>query len=93
MSNVNEIKSQKFLQKNGLKKQNFIASLPSIRLISDVNLLVIKKFEEIFKCDIGLSDHSKSTIIPALSVAIGAKIIEKHLTLNNLIRTTILRFK
>ena len=88
MSNVSEIKkSVNFLQKNGLNKTKISLLHCNTEYptpLSDVNLLVIKKFKEIFKCNIGLSDHSKSTIVPALSVAIGAKIIEKHLTLNNL---------
>lgn len=31
--------------------------------------------------DFGLSDHTKSILVPALAVAVGAKVIEKHLTL------------
>ena len=31
--------------------------------------------------DFGLSDHTKSTLVPALAVAVGAKVVEKHLTL------------
>lgn len=33
-------------------------------------------------CQIGLSDHTMSTITPALSVAMGASVIEKHFTLS-----------
>lgn len=33
------------------------------------------------KVPIGLSDHTKSTFVPALAVAAGAVVIEKHLTL------------
>ena len=31
----------------------------------------------------GFSDHSQSILAPSLAVALGAKIIEKHFTLNN----------
>lgn len=37
-----------------------------------------------FQCDIGLSDHSKHpTAAPVAAVALGAKVIEKHFTLNS----------
>lgn len=47
-----------------------------------LNLKVIKKYKEFFKYDIGFSDHSLSKISGAISASFGAKIIEKHLTLN-----------
>ena len=50
--------------------------------INDLNLNVIKTFKKKFKTNIGFSDHSKSTLAPALAVASGATMIEKHLTLN-----------
>ena len=37
-----------------------------------------KKFKKV-----GLSDHSKSTVIPAISVGAGSTFIEKHITLHN----------
>lgn len=49
----------------------------------DLNLNVIKSFRKIFKIDIGFSDHSISTIVPAIAVSCGAIMIEKHFTLNN----------
>ena len=50
--------------------------------LDDLNLNVIKTFKKKFKTNIGFSDHSKSTLAPALAVASGATIIEKHFTLN-----------
>ena len=47
-----------------------------------VNLNVIKTFQEIFPYPIGLSDHSMSSTIPAAAVALGACVIEKHVTLD-----------
>ena len=86
MSNTHEIKMAiKFLRSNGLsQKKIFIlhCNTEYPTPLYDVNLLVIPKFIEKFQCKIGLSDHSKSLIIPASAVAMGAKIIEKHLTIN-----------
>jgi N,N'-diacetyllegionaminate synthase len=50
--------------------------------INDVNLRVISNLKKVFKCKIGFSDHSTSTLLPAAAVALGAKYIEKHFTLN-----------
>jgi|TARA_Y100000294_G_scaffold177367_1_gene202520 sialic acid synthase SpsE len=46
------------------------------------NLLLIKKLKQIFKKEIGFSDHSIENVTPALAVMMGAKIIEKHFTYN-----------
>lgn len=52
--------------------------------IIDLNLNVINTYKKLFNdIPVGLSDHSSSTISPALAVAKGSCIIEKHLTLNN----------
>lgn len=47
-----------------------------------LNLRVIKKYEDFFGFNIGFSDHSLSKIAGAISVSLGAKVVEKHLTLN-----------
>ena len=51
--------------------------------IKEINLKSISFLQKKFQNDIGLSDHSKSLIIPSLAVTLGAKIIEKHITDNN----------
>ena len=50
--------------------------------IKDLNLNVLKTFKEKFNLKIGLSDHTKSIYPPIVAVSLGAKVIEKHLTLN-----------
>jgi pseudaminic acid synthase len=45
----------------------------------EVNLKTIPNLAETFNIVIGLSDHTHSISIPIASVALGAKIIEKHL--------------
>jgi sialic acid synthase SpsE len=47
-----------------------------------VNLPLIKKFIEKYDNPIGFSDHTIGTHISCAAVAIGAKVIEKHFTLN-----------
>jgi len=50
--------------------------------LEEVNLKIIPNLAEIFKLIIGLSDHTLSISVPIASVALGACIIEKHLTLD-----------
>ena len=47
-----------------------------------INLLAIKNFINAFKIPIGYSDHTKDNLASLLAVNLGAKIIEKHFTLN-----------
>lgn len=48
----------------------------------DMNLKVIPNMAEVFDCITGLSDHSMGTAAAVGSVALGAKMVEKHLTLS-----------
>lgn len=48
----------------------------------DMNLKVIPNMAEVFGCLTGLSDHSMGTAVAVASVALGAKMVEKHLTLS-----------
>ncbi len=50
--------------------------------IEDVNLESINWMKARFDCKIGLSDHTTSTRVPAIAVALGAEIIEKHFTMS-----------
>lgn len=50
--------------------------------IEEANLITIKNLKETFNVVSGLSDHTDSITSSILSVAYGAKIIEKHLTLD-----------
>lgn len=47
-----------------------------------MNLKVIPNMAEIFDCSTGLSDHSMGCTVAVAAVALGAKMVEKHLTLS-----------
>lgn len=46
------------------------------------NLLTIPHMKELFKCNVGLSDHTVGIGAAVASIALGATVIEKHLTLS-----------
>ncbi|WP_285397572.1 N-acetylneuraminate synthase [Lysinibacillus sp. fls2-241-R2A-57] len=49
---------------------------------SSINLNAISEMKEIFGLPIGLSDHSEGIRISIAAVSLGAKVIEKHFTLD-----------
>jgi pseudaminic acid synthase len=50
--------------------------------MEEVNLRTIPNMAETFGCIVGLSDHTLGISVPIASVALGAKIIEKHFILD-----------
>jgi N,N'-diacetyllegionaminate synthase len=50
--------------------------------LEDVNLRVMQSMKEKLSCIIGYSDHTKGFIVPIAATALGAKVIEKHFTLD-----------
>jgi N-acetylneuraminate synthase len=51
-------------------------------LPSDANLLTIGNMKELFDCPIGLSDHTLGIGVAIASIAFGAIMVEKHITLS-----------
>ena len=49
---------------------------------SEVNLLAMDTLRAAFGLDVGYSDHTEGTAIPLAAVARGARVIEKHFTLD-----------
>lgn len=86
MSNYIEISEAiKILVTNGTKKNKITVlqcntSYPTP--LADVNLSIMNEIKKKFKVKIGFSDHTNGIEIPIAAVALGAKVIEKHFTLN-----------
>ena len=72
--------SKKIIEKN-LKLLHCVAAYPPND--KELNLKFIKTLNEKYKFDIGFSDHSLGVDAPVAAVALGAKIIEKHFTIDN----------
>ena len=49
---------------------------------NEINLKAIQTLENTFKVNVGYSDHTLGIEMPIAAVALGAKLIEKHITLN-----------
>jgi len=83
MSSLKEIKlTLDTAKKYGAKKTTLlycVSNYPSN--IDDFNLNNIKILKKKFKCNVGLSDHSKDNIIASTAVSLGATIFEKHIAL------------
>lgn len=86
MSSLGDIKNAlKILLNNGLKKKNIVilhchSDYPTN--LKDVNLIALKSIEENFKTKVGYSDHTLGFETAISAVAMGASVIEKHITLN-----------
>lgn len=52
-----------------------------------MNLRTIPDMEKLFKCPVGLSDHSLGIGVSVAAVSIGAKVIEKHFILSRKFKT------
>ena len=86
MSSTREIKSAiKILISGKIKLRNIIllqctTSYPA--RINDTNLKAMINFKKIFRTEYGFSDHTVGNTASIAAVALGAKVIEKHITLN-----------
>lgn len=47
----------------------------------EVNINMVGTLQQTFGCIVGVSDHTFGSVVPILSVAMGGKMIEKHVTL------------
>ena len=51
---------------------------------SNMNLSLLPDMAERFGCRVGLSDHSAGSLGPVVAVALGARVVEKHLCMSRL---------
>lgn len=51
-------------------------------LYRDVNIRAMAAMKEEFGCPVGFSDHTPGSAVPVAAVALGASVIEKHITLD-----------
>lgn len=83
--NDNEIeRAVQYFNKNGdrdnLTLLHCISQYPTE--IEKVNLLYIKRLQEKYQIPVGLSDHTKGISVAIGAAAIGAQVIEKHITIS-----------
>ncbi len=57
-----------------------VASYPAP--LAELNLRVMETLSQAFQLPTGFSDHTVSTAVPVIAAALGARIIEKHFTLD-----------
>lgn len=81
MSNLEEVnRSLNVIQHSPVVLLHCTSDYPAP--LEDVNLLAMKTMEQTFHKNVGYSDHTKGTEVSVAAVALGAKIIEKHFTLD-----------
>ncbi len=86
MSTINEIESAlNILYSGKLKKENITilhCNTDYPTKLTDVNLRAMLDLEKKFNTKVGYSDHTLGITVPLAAVSLGAKIIEKHFTID-----------
>ena len=86
MANLKEVKSAlDVLYLEGIKKSQVTVLHCNTEYptpMEDVNLLAMKQMTKDLKVKVGYSDHTLGIEVPIAAVALGARVIEKHFTLN-----------
>lgn len=86
MSNISEIKDAlEVLENEGIKRKNITVlhcNTDYPTKMVDVNLLAMNHIAKELNVNIGYSDHTLGIEVAIAAVALGAKVIEKHFTLD-----------
>ncbi len=86
MSNLNEIGTAiKILISSGTKRENITVLQCNTEYptpFKDVNLKAMLTIKKKFSVNVGYSDHTEGIEASVVAAALGAKIIEKHITIN-----------
>lgn len=86
MANLEEIETAlDILQEQGLSKENITVLHCNTEYptpFKDVNLTAMLHIKESLGVEVGYSDHTIGIEVPIAAVALGAKVIEKHYTLD-----------
>lgn len=86
MANLTEIETAlSILQQQGLSKENITVLHCNTEYptpFKDVNLTAMHHIKDTLGVEVGYSDHTIGIEVPIAAVALGAKVIEKHYTLD-----------
>lgn len=75
--------AMKLLKENGAGKITLLhCNTEYPTSFQDVNLRAMKTMQEVFGVSVGYSDHTLGIEVPIAAVAMGARVIEKHFTLD-----------
>ena len=80
MLSLKELKNVvNFVKKNGCKELILLKCTSAYPADpKDANLLTMKEMRKIFKCEVGLSDHTVGMGTSIAAITMGASVIEKH---------------
>lgn len=86
MSTEKEIEmALEVLLNNGLKKENIVLLHCNTEYptpVEDVNLMAMNELANKFDVEVGYSDHTEGIEVAIAAVALGARVIEKHFTID-----------
>ena len=94
MANLEEVKEAVTVIREEREVQSFHEPLKEVLTIlhctsnyptrnEDVNLRAMQTMERELGLPVGYSDHTEGTLVSAMAVAMGAKVIEKHFTMDH----------